>query len=575
MKIHARYGKETVRLIKENPYRLCSEVFGIGFKTADRIARELGVGESSAYRIEAALSHLLELATAEGHLCLPRQELISRVSEVIEADRSLLDDRISKMCGRGVLFEEEGRIPSISEGKSETLPMIFLSPFRDAEINVFKRLEAIETFQGSNVSINGPAALDWAEKGSGLDLDTSQRDAVLAALGEPVLIITGGPGVGKTTIIRLIARIFNRKGVRIMLAAPTGRAAKRLSEAAGFPASTIHRMLKFRPRKYSFEHNRSNPLPCDMLVVDECSMIDVPIAEKLLMAVPDGARLLLVGDSDQLPSVGPGDFLRALIESKRFPVKRLTKLFRQKEEGGIITAAHAVNAGRYPRFTPGGAEGEVFFVEQPDAEKAARMVVRLVSERIPKRFGLDPVRDVQVITPMHKGAVGTERLNAGLRDVLNPGRSGPTGRGGAPAGPGPFREGDKVMQIRNNYELEVFNGDIGFAESIDKEEGTMTVLMQGRAVEYDSGQAGELVHAYCVSIHKSQGCEFPAVVMPLLTQHFLLLKRNLVYTGITRARKLLVIVGSPRALRIAVANDTVSERYSLLRSRLAGEGVGA
>ncbi len=558
IKIYSRYGKETVRLIKENAYRLCEEIFGIGFRRADQIATNLGVEPESPFRIRAVISHILDLAASEGHLCLPWNELVNRASEATECAPELIEKQIVSRCDERALVLEKRRLAPLVRDEREDRRLVFLRALHDAEEGVLARLKALK--QGTKKDLGGDtsALLRRAEEESGLSLHDSQRDAIAAALREPVLVITGGPGVGKTTIIRFITSILDKRGFRIALAAPTGRAAKRLGEATGCRASTIHRLIRFNPRTGGFEHNRHNPLPCDMLILDECSMVDVPLADSLLKAVPDNGRVLFVGDADQLPSVGPGDFLRSLIDSGRFPVVRLTRLFRQKAGGGIVAAAHAVNRGEVPEFTAAGQDGETFFVDQPDPEKAAELVVRLVSRRIPARFGLDPVRDIQVLAPMHKGPAGTEKLNAALRAALNPG----------PAGGGRFRVGDKVMQIRNNYDLNVFNGDIGRVEAIDSERGVAKVRVDDQIAEYEAERQDELLHAYCVSIHKSQGCEFPAVVIPLLTQHFLLLKRNLLYTGITRARKLLVLVGSLKALRIAAGNNTISERWSLLQNRL-------
>jgi len=560
-RIYKHYGKETVGLIRENPYRLCDEVIGIGFKTADRIAANLGVEMDSPFRIRAVISHLLDQAAGEGHLCLPWPELVQRAAEATGCAPETVDAQIALKIGDRTLAAEESYVPPfLDEGQDRR--MVFVRPLRDAEATIADRLRVLRDSPKKEGAFHDRKALDWAEKKNSIDLDDTQREAIVAALNEPVLVITGGPGVGKTTIIRLITQILKGRRFRCVLGAPTGRAAKRIAESTGSDASTIHRLLKFNPRTYSFDHDRSNPLPCDYVILDECSMIDVPLAARLLEAVPDTARILFVGDADQLPSVGPGNFLGDLIGSGRFRVQALTRLFRQKAEGGIITAAHAVNKGDLPRFTPRGAQGEIFFIEQSDAEAAAAMVVRLVTERIPLRFGLDPVRDIQVLTPMHKGPAGTEKLNQALRHALNP------GEGGIARHDTVFRRGDKIMQTRNNYDLGVFNGDMGSIDEVDAEKGRIRVRFDERLIEFDSDQLDELVHSYCVSVHKSQGCEFPAVVLPLLTQHFLLLKRNLLYTGVTRARKLLVIVGTQKALRIAVGNDTISERYSLLEDRL-------
>lgn len=564
-KIHARYGSATVDLIKKNPYRLCEEIFGIGFRTADRIALNMGVETNAASRIRAAVSYLLERAAEEGHLCLPRDRLLQRAEEELGCGPEPVEEQIAARCDEGALVIDDKQVPPFLREEDEELRQVFLRRFHEAEIGVVRTLRSLKHSTKKKAAIDFPKALRWAEGRTGFELEESQAEAVRAALREPVVVITGGPGVGKTTIIRQIAAILHRKGFKIALAAPTGRAAKRLSEATGFPASTIHRLLKFKPRTFRFEYNGKNPLPCEALIMDESSMLDVPVAEKLLDALPGRSKLILVGDADQLPPVGPGDMLRAMIESGRFPVVRLNKLFRQSESGGIHAAAHAVNSGTLPDFTPASDDGEIYFIDQPDAEKTARVVVKLVKERIPARFGFDPLRDVQILTPMHRGPAGTENLNALLKEALNPGAAGITRFGRT------FSPGDKVMQVRNNYEKEVFNGDIGFVDSADQEKGEVVVRIDNRFVTYGKDSFDELVHAWCISVHKSQGCEFPVVVIPLLTQHFMLLKRNLLYTGITRARKLLVIVGAQKALRIAVGNDTLSERHSLLENRMKND----
>ncbi len=560
-KVFRHYGKDAIRLVKENPYRLSDEIFGIGFKTADRIALNLGVPPDSPFRIRAALIFLLGAAADEGHLCLPERELIIRTCGFLEVDPVLVEEQVAALCTEDRLVKEEKEGP-IAPEEAAPPSMIFIRGLRDAEEGVRFFLARLMDHAKWTVPINIPKAIEWSEREAGIALEAVQREAVEASLREPVLIITGGPGVGKTTIVRCIAKIFAIKKFKLSLAAPTGRAAKRLSEATGFKASTIHRLLRFSPKTFTFERDEDNPLPCDVLIVDESSMIDVPLMDKLARAIRPAARLILVGDVDQLPSVGPGVLLRSLIQCGRFPVVRLTRLFRQEEGSGITVAAHAVNAGRLPRFTPAGEEGETYFIESADPEEVAKQIVEMVRDRIPERFGLDPMTDVQVLAPMHKGAAGTENLNRLLQEALNPEGDEMTRFGRT------LRVGDKVMQIRNNYNLNVFNGDIGFIRSINREKGAVTVRVDDRDVVYDSDDLDELVHAYCVTVHKSQGSEFPAVVVPLLTQHYIMLRRNLLYTGITRARRLLVVLGSKRALQIAVSNSQTSMRYSLLEQRL-------
>ncbi|MFH1998590.1 MAG: ATP-dependent RecD-like DNA helicase [Planctomycetota bacterium] len=565
-RVYKEYGNAAIRLVKENPYRLSDEIFGIGFKTADRIAINLGVQESSPFRIRATLTFLLNQASGEGHMCLPFQVLVQRASEYLGLDMLLIEAQLEILCAEGRLAMKKTKSVIPFDGGSEPYDcMIFTRHLHDAEEAVHRFMMRLKAHAKWSVPLDIPKAIDWAEQEAGFKLETSQREAVAAALSEPVLVITGGPGVGKTTIVRCIARILSQKNFDLALAAPTGRAAKRLMEATGYAASTIHRLLRFNPHSFEFEHNEETPLSCNVLIVDEASMIDVPLMEKLVRALKPLSRLILVGDVDQLPSVGPGELLRSLIDCGVFTVVRLTKLFRQEEGGGITTAAHSVNRGELPEFTEPGRHGEIFYINQPEGEEAAQQVVKLVTERIPERFGLDPFKDIQVLTPMHKGSAGTENLNRLLQAKLNPegeemSRFGRT-----------FREGDKVMQIKNNYNLNVFNGDIGTVRKINHEKACMQVLIDNEPVEYPFDALDELTHAYCISIHKSQGSEFPAVVMPLLTQHYILLRRNLLYTGITRARRLLVIVGAERALSIALSNTQTRTRFTLLDDRFREE----
>jgi exodeoxyribonuclease V alpha subunit len=522
------------------------------------------VEPDSPFRIRATLAHLLEEATGEGHLCLPYPELIQRTGEYLGIARENLEAEVEHLCADGRLAIQPLKRRSPKAGEPAEIPMVFMRHYQQAEASIHLYLERLLAHAKFHVPIDIPRAIEWAEQEAGLSLETSQGEAIAAALEEPVLVITGGPGVGKTTIVRCIARILTMKGFELSLAAPTGRAAKRLSEATGYAASTIHRLLGFNPHNFTFEYDENNPLPCDILIADESSMIDVPLMERLLCALKPQARLILVGDVDQLPSVGPGELLRSMIDCGRFKVVRLTKLFRQEEGSGIVQAAHTVNQGGIPGFITPDEQGEIFFLERNEGEEAAEQVIHLMRDRIPDRFGLDPFKDIQVLTPMHKGSCGTENLNYRLQEALNPEgesieRFGRT-----------FRIGDKVMQIRNNYNLNVFNGDIGTVDSIDRESARMKVLIDDDLITYDFEILDELVHAYCISIHKSQGSEFPAVVIPLLTQHYILLRRNLLYTGITRAKNLLVMVGSKKALRIAVSNARTHRRYSLLEQRLRG-----
>jgi exodeoxyribonuclease V alpha subunit len=433
-----------------------------------------------------------------------------------------------------------------------------------SEVGAAARLAAIQRYRRLQAKIDSKAALEWVRGRLNFSLAPLQAEAVRLALCEKVVVITGGPGTGKTTLVRAIIAIYERIGARISLAAPTGRAAKRLSETTGRPAATIHRLLEFSPQIGAFQRNEQKPLAADLVIVDETSMMDIVIANHLLKAVPSQAVLVIVGDSDQLPSVGPGNVLGDMIESGRFPVVRLTEIFRQASQSRIITNAHLIRQGAFPDLrAESGGKQDFYFIGREDPQAVLDTIVQLCTERIPRRFGLDPAEDVQVLSPMHRGEAGAHNLNLALQNALNP--SGITLEMGGRT----FRVNDKVMQIRNNYDKDVYNGDIGRIRSIDRENGEIRVEFDGRRTTYSFSELEELVHAYAVTIHKSQGSEYPAVVFPLLTQHFMMLQRNLLYTAVTRARKLVVIVGSKKALAIAVKNDRMQSRFTLLKERLS------
>ncbi len=438
-----------------------------------------------------------------------------------------------------------------------------------SEVGAAARFAAIQRYRRLQPRIDSQEALNWVRGRLNFSLAPLQEEAVKLALREKVIVITGGPGTGKTTLVRAILAIYERMGARVSLAAPTGRAAKRLSETTGHPAATIHRLLEFSPRMGGFQRNEQKPLPADLVIVDETSMMDIVIANHLLKAVPSQAVLVLVGDADQLPSVGPGKVLGDIIESGRFPVIRLTEIFRQASQSRIITNAHLIRQGAFPDLRADSSQKQDFyFISREDPQEAVNTIVQLCTERIPRRFGLDPMEDVQVLSPMHRGEVGSQNLNLALQNALNP-------RGITLESAGrTFRVNDKVMQIKNNYDKDVFNGDIGRIRRIDHEDGQIRVEFDGRSVKYDFSELEELVHAYAISIHKSQGSEYPAVVFPLLTQHFMMLQRNLLYTAVTRARKLVVIVGSKKALAIAVKNNRIQSRFTLLRERLSPQVHG-
>jgi len=553
VRIFKTYGQDAVRLITENPYRLAKDIRGIGFKTADQIARKMGIAPDAMIRVRAGISYALGEAMDEGHCGLPVGELLTSTAELLEVAAPLIETALA-------LELESGDVVGDSVGETRC---IFLASLYRAEQSIAERLHACAVGRPPWPEIEAEKAIGWVEKKTGLALAPSQQEAVRLALRSKVLVITGGPGVGKTTLVNAILKIVTAKGTDVQLCAPTGRAAKRLSESTGLEGKTIHRLLETDPATGSFKRDDTNPLTCDLLVVDEASMVDVLLMRSLLRALPDTAALLIVGDVDQLPSVGPGQVLADIIGSGAVPVVRLTEVFRQAAQSRIITNAHRINEGKMPELS--AEEGsDFYFVEAADPEIGLRKLLAVVKDRIPARFGLDPVRDVQVLCPMNRGGLGARSLNVELQQALNPPAEVKVERFGWTYCPG-----DKVMQIANDYDRDVFNGDLGVIDGIDIEEGELTVLFDGREVVYGFGELDELVLAYATTIHKSQGSEYPAVVIPLVTQHYAMLARNLLYTGVTRGRKLVVLVGQKKALAIAVRNQGGRRRWSKLREWLA------
>jgi exodeoxyribonuclease V alpha subunit len=562
VRIYRTYGSDAVQVMTENPYRLTRDVRGIGFKTADAIAMRLGVEKTAMIRLRAGVSFALAEAMDEGHCGLPTNELIRLAESLLEAPADLISTALD-------LERSEGVVVADRVGETDCT---FLAGLYRAEQTIAERLLRIAGGKLPWPSIDADKAVAWVEERGGLTLADSQRDAIRLALSSKALVITGGPGVGKTTIVKSILRILGVKAVRMLLCAPTGRAAKRMTEATGFEAKTIHRLLEVDPKAGGFKRNEGNALDCDLLVVDEASMVDVPLMQALLRAVPDQAALLIVGDIDQLPSVGPGQVLADIIGSGAIPVVRLTEVFRQAAASRIIVNAHRINQGLTPDLAPPAGDSDFYFARADDPETAVLRILELVKTRIPKRFGFDPIRDVQVLCPMNRGGVGARSLNIELQAVLNPAGERKVERFGWT-----FAPGDKVMQIENDYDKEVYNGDIGYIDDVDPEASELMASFDGRSVTYGFGELDTLVPAYAATIHKSQGSEYPAAIIPVLTQHYPMLQRNLLYTGVTRGKRLVVLVGQKKAIAIAVRNVSGRRRWSKLDEwlRLSGSRAPA
>ena len=550
-RIHRRYGGATPTVVQTEPFRLALDVPGVGFATADRVAARTGVDRNSPQRAQAAMVHALAEAAHDGHVFLPRPALFDATRNLLGNDAALDEALDALRSAEHVVCP-----PDAPEA-------VYAPPMYDAESRVVADLCRIAARRADSLTADPTEAISAFEAEAGLTLAPAQRDALVKANTARVLVITGGPGTGKTTIVRGVLYLLQQAKLRIQLAAPTGRAAKRMTEATGLEAKTLHRLLAYDPNQHSFVHGPETPLTADALIIDEMSMVDIALMAAFASAVADQARLVLVGDVDQLPSVGPGQVLRDLIESERLPVARLDRVFRQKEGSRITDNAHRINHGQFPEFD-GATDGlsDFYLIERDDAAAAQDVLLKVVAERIPKRFGFDPFESIQVLTPMHRGELGAQVLNAKLQAHLNP--DGASLRRGETV----FRLGDKVMQTKNNYDLGVYNGDIGRLVFIDERSNKLKVAFEDREVVYEQAQQDALVLAYAMSIHKSQGSEYPAVVIPLSMQHYVLLHRNLLYTAVTRGKRLVVLVGSRRAMRTAIERERNIRRHSGLKDRL-------
>jgi exodeoxyribonuclease V alpha subunit len=563
-KIFKRYGDRSIAVVQQNPYRLATDIYGIGFLKADSIAKELGFEDDCRPRVEAGVLYKLQQLAEEGHVYFPYESLVEQCREILGVAPEPVSRAITSLAAdRQVIIED------INDGSDEfriNNKAVYLAQFHQCETGISNRLKALLSAPKSIRRIDSARAIEWVQQRLSFQPAENQQKAIRCALESKVMVLTGGPGTGKTTIVKAILKILSKLQINMSLAAPTGRAAKRMSEMTGHEAKTIHRLLEYSIHKHEFLRNDRNRLDCDLLIVDEASMIDTVLMYHLLKAVPATATCIFVGDVNQLPSVGAGNVLKDMIGSGAIPVIELNEIFRQAKASRIVVNAHKINEGELPALSPAEVfdpNNDFYFILQDDPDKVLEIILELASRRIPRRFGFDPLDDIQVLTPMHKGVVGATNLNHRLQEVLNPANSE------VMFGDRTFRINDKVMQTRNNYDKEVFNGDIGRIAAIDSGQRRLTTIFDSREVVYDFSELDELVLAYAVSVHKSQGSEYPVVIFPILTQHYILLQRNLIYTAVTRGRKLVVMVGSPRALAIGVNNSQTQQRFTRLRHRLA------
>ena len=562
-KIFRQYRNQSIAVVQKNPYRLAADIFGIGFVIADGIAGKLGFSKDSTLRAEAGIQYVLRQMADEGNVYYPYELLLEKCREILQIDREVIVKALgSIVVDKKIILEDlNNKIEEFRENNKA----VYLEKYYVCETGVAFRLKTLIGAPKSFRDIDLDRAVEWVQKQLSITLAEKQLEALRCSVENKVAVVTGGPGTGKTTIINTVIKIFSRMKLKIMLAAPTGRAAKRMSEASGYEAKTIHRLLEFSFQKGGFQRNEKKQLDCDLLVIDEASMIDTILMYHLLKAIPPKATFILVGDVNQLPSVGAGYILNDIIESGSVPVVELNEIFRQAKGSRIIVNAHKINSGIIPSFkapVPSGSTNDFYFIQQEDPEKVLEIILELTRDRIPRRFNFDPVDDIQVLTPMHRGVVGAGNLNDKLQEALNPGENiiirGDRG----------FRVNDKVMQIRNNYDKEVFNGDIGKITKIIADEQATVISFDGRKVVYEFADLDEIVLAYAVSVHKSQGSEYPAVIIPILIQHYMLLQRNLIYTAVTRGRSLVVMVGTKKALAIGINNNKTQKRYTYLKHRL-------
>ena len=554
VKIYKTYESDAIAIVRENPYRLADDIYGIGFKTADTISQNLGIAPESPHRVMAGIKYVLSHKADDGHVFLYRDDLLAACEEILELPADVIEEGIAELSAKEEIIPE-----STPEGEA-----IYLAPFYYAEIGVTNAVSRLLQTPTNSVAVDFvDGSIDRLEKQMGIHFAANQREAVKTALTAKVMLLTGGPGTGKTTTTIGMLHLFEALEKRVLLAAPTGRAAKRISETTGREAKTIHRLLEFSPQENGFKRNQDNPLEADVVIIDEMSMVDLILMNNLMKAVPFNATLIMIGDVDQLPSVGAGNVLTDLIASGEVTVVTLTEIFRQARESYIVTNAHRINRGSFPQTT-GPADRNFFFIEEEDPDQAVDLICDLVGKRLPKHYGFHPMDDIQVLCPMRRGTVGSENFNKRLQEILNA-SSEEAIRGGRN-----FRVGDKVMQVRNNYDYDVFNGDIGRITDVDFVDKLVTIQFPEKRVAFDMADLNELVLAYGITVHKAQGSEYPAVVIPLMTQHYLMLQRNLLYTGITRAKELVVLVGTKKALGMAIRNNRVVDRNSFLAERLRG-----